>query len=148
MNETSLFTRIDNFVRGVANGATFGLADYMAGAANSALSGGGIAENMRHERQRSLHALNNSNAYAAGVLAGAYSMPVIGKTIYSGINGISSLAINAAPIIRREPTTQENSPDDSSPQILNASLKHDANINEITPPPAISSAAKRTQRSR
>lgn len=48
----SLLQLVDNFVRGVANGITFGFADFVAGAADTAVSGGSFVENTVKEWQR------------------------------------------------------------------------------------------------
>ncbi|MBA4274582.1 MAG: hypothetical protein C0436_02890 [Alphaproteobacteria bacterium] len=67
----SFFQRLDNFVRGVANGATFGLADKFAGTMNSIGSDKTMSEHIATEHARSVHARKTDAAYFAGEATGA-----------------------------------------------------------------------------
>jgi hypothetical protein len=64
----SLLKRIDNAVRGVANGLTFGLADNLAAKADATLGSGSYAENLKTERQTDAAA---GPEYTAGLVVGA-----------------------------------------------------------------------------
>lgn len=55
----------DNFIRGVANGLTFGLADKFAGAMNTAISGGTLRENIASE-DRNTEQASQDPAYLIG----------------------------------------------------------------------------------
>jgi hypothetical protein len=67
----SIFKRIDNFVRGVANGMTFGAADYIAGAADTAVKGGSIGKNIKIQAAKSQQAAIEGPEFFAGEIAGA-----------------------------------------------------------------------------
>jgi hypothetical protein len=64
----SILQRIDNAVRGVANGLTFGLADNLAAKGDAILGSGNYTDNLKAERQRDATA---GLEYTAGVVVGA-----------------------------------------------------------------------------
>jgi hypothetical protein len=69
----SVWKRIDNFVRGLANGMTFGLADYIAGAADGALRGGGLSKNIKEQLQKTTTAQNEGPEVFVGNVVGSLS---------------------------------------------------------------------------
>lgn len=80
---TALFERIDNFVRGLANGLTFGAADYIAGMAETVRKGGTVSGNIRKELDRTEAADRTGNEVLAGHITGS---------LISGVKAASSMA--------------------------------------------------------
>jgi hypothetical protein len=87
----SILERVDNFVRGVANGATFGLADYIAGAANTVVSGGTLSGNISKELDRTA---NTGVEGMAGQVTGSLMDGIGAANLMLG--GVRSFAGNYA----------------------------------------------------
>lgn len=69
--KSSIFKRIDNFVRGVANGLTFGAADYIAAVADTWTKDHSFRSNLRNQLQQTQDAQSAGSEYLAGEVIGA-----------------------------------------------------------------------------
>ena len=79
-DKLSLFKRVDNFVRGVANGMTFGVADDIAAAADTVLEGGGrrgetigqaFRRNAAEEQAKTKQAYGEGQEFKTGAVVGS-----------------------------------------------------------------------------
>jgi hypothetical protein len=93
----SVFRRVDSFVRGVANGMTFGLADYIAGVGDTAIKGGSVGENIKKEVAETQQRMMESPAEVIGgeVVGAAVDGVTAGvKVVEGGIAGVGRVARN------------------------------------------------------
>jgi hypothetical protein len=93
----SVFRRVDSFVRGVANGMTFGLADYIAGVGDTAIKGGSVGENIKKEVAETQQRVMESPAEViVGEVVGAASVGAAAgvKAVEGGITGVARVARN------------------------------------------------------
>jgi hypothetical protein len=80
-DKLTFFQHLDNIVRGVANGMTFGAADYIAGFGNTAVSGGNVKANISKELQRT----DNAGVEAiAGAVVGSLAVGVVAASRHVG----------------------------------------------------------------
>jgi hypothetical protein len=87
-NQT-VIERIDNFARGVANGLTLGVADYVAGAVNALFTGDGLRESMKAELKRTQD--GHCDSHAGEVVGAALGAGKIAAVVHRTVDGIGFL---------------------------------------------------------
>jgi hypothetical protein len=109
--QPSVIDRVNDGVRAVANGATFGLADVAAGALDAALHGGSVGDNITIQSHLSQDALLKDTAVtvagnAVGAVATGYG--VMARAIEGGARGIAAAYGGGRHLLKAAATSPES----------------------------------------